>query len=98
MIKLKDLKPKLLFGKTQLDFNCPKCNADNSNTHRIQIRVNDTPIGRGWNMTGSTFKDLSLTPSIAHKTEDADFFKDEGHIPRPCESHFFITNGEIKLV
>ncbi len=107
-MKLTELKPELIDKSAKagiyLGFDCPQCRLKGflESKHRIEIPVSGQ---RAWVMTASQpmwemFQDpkwdqISLTPSIAHKTEDADFFKDDEHEPRPCESHFFITAGEI---
>lgn len=89
-MRLIDLKPKWeMHGEyTHLAFDCPVCK-----THRIEIPVGDHP--KAWGMTGDSFQDLTITPSIAHKTHYADSMDEQ---PRLCESHFFITNGEIRIV
>lgn len=81
MLKLIDLKPN--FEKhgeyTHLAFDCPVCKE-----HRIVIPVKDHP--KAWGMSGETFDELSITPSIAHTSSTG------------CVSHFFVTNGNIRIV
>lgn len=53
--------------------------------HKLRIPIEGK---QKWNMTGNNYHDLTLTPSIAHNALDA----------HGCKSHFFITDGEIRLL
>lgn len=87
-MKLTELKPKWeMHGEYKhLAFDCPKCR-----THRMEIPL--PPHPKAWSMTGETFENVTLAPSIAHTNHDADF---DGK-GRRCDSHFFIRNGEIQM-
>ena len=92
-MKLTELNPKFADSgavKSHLIIDCPICKG-----HKIAIPINpELPGGQCWTMTGDSFANLNLTPSILHKTAYADWPKTEA---RNCESHFFITDGEIKI-
>lgn len=90
-MKLIELKPEIVNKAEErpfIIFDCPVCLQ-----HRIEVPLPPTP--NAWQKIGDTFDSLTLTPSIAHKAfvyEDIDVDPTKGHT---CESHFFITNGEI---
>jgi|WetSurSiteA1Bulk_404760.scaffolds.fasta_scaffold159238_1 hypothetical protein len=69
-------------------FLCPKCYTDNGGpegTHSILIPFAGKALNdRGWQVSGTSFSDLTLRPSIAIYTEKGG-----------CGFHGFITNGEV---
>ncbi len=74
-----------------IEFDCPKCLK-----HRIDIPI--LPTKDGWKMTGNNNAELTITPSIAHTCFDSDDTSPDGKSGRICESHFYITNGEIIML
>jgi hypothetical protein len=96
-MRLIDLKPEWdSRKKIFLRFDCPKCrlNGFKGNVSRLDIPVKEIEPGDRpmWNMTGKTFEDLTLTPSIR-------FQHHTGKKPgADCDAHFFITNGNINFV
>lgn len=90
-MRLIELNPKIdNYGGLLLSFDCPKCRA-----HRLEIPMEPHP--KGWKRNGDTLEKLSLTPSIAHENLDADDSAFSKKPLRKCESHFFITKGNIVM-
>jgi len=78
---------KDLSQRTAISFDCPLCKQ-----HRIVVPFKgEKPI---WELQGDSFENMTLVPSIAHQTHYADGI---GREPRLCNSHFFITKGEVVL-
>lgn len=91
-MKLTELSPRWAATngvRDHVNFLCPTCKQ-----HMIAVPI-PPATGVVWNMTGDSFENLTLTPSILHKTYYADGMAKP---PRFCETHFFITNGEIQIV
>lgn len=89
-MKLKELNPAFEHNGTRshISLDCPVCKG-----HKIAIPIApQLPGGQYWKMTGDSFDNISLEPSILHKTEYANW---PNQVPRHCDSHFFIRNGEI---
>jgi hypothetical protein len=67
-------------------FLCPRCyekNGGAAGTHQIRVPFAGRGLGQmGWHVAGTSFSDLTLTPSIALPGER-------------CGFHGFITNGEV---
>lgn len=72
---------------TTLTLDCPTCK-----THRITVPFSASAVN--WHKTGFGFNDMTLRPSILHKSYYADGMDKD---PRFCETHFFITEGEISM-
>lgn len=90
-MKLTELDPRWAATngvRDHVNFLCPVCKQ-----HMIAVPIPPAE-GVAWTMTGNNFENLTLRPSILHKTHYADGMEAE---PRYCESHFFITNGQIEL-
>lgn len=97
-MRLTELKPEWDESKKFIRFDCPKCRMDGieGNVARLDIQVvriepDDRPC---WNMTGSTFEDISTQPSIRFQHWNGK--KDTSGAN--CDAHFFITAGEIRFV
>ena len=89
-MRLTDLKPEWVnepkYNYTAVSFDCPKCGE-----HRISVPI--PPSLKAWEMSGSTFEDLTLSPSIAHTDHDSK--KNIEGVK--CYSHFFVKNGNIEM-
>ena len=96
-MQLTDLDPRWIGdgiggARIGLSFDCPHCRTQRLavpfHSSAIEYLVDGVTVARGWDvghiwdMTGSSFEDLTLTPSV-----DA---SSSGHW------HGFITNGEIR--
>lgn len=88
-MKLSELKPgwETHGGIKYLVCDCPVCRK-----HRIHVPT--PPAPNAWTLGGSTFEDITLSPSVLHKTSYADGL---GQPPRECESHFFVKRGAIEM-
>lgn len=79
-MKLIELNPK--YGseeniRSTVIFDCPKCKG-----HKIAVPI--PPHPKAWTITGNSFDNLTLHPSIDHNNGT-------------CHSHFFVRNGEIQM-
>lgn len=102
-MRLTELNPKWepQGGYTVLAFDCPKCGGKGDS--RLAIPV--PPHPRAWNfsttgainpsLTEADFDRLTVTPSIDFKHGD---WGASDPAAVKCNAHFFITDGEIKLV
>lgn len=72
---------------THLAFDCPICK-----THRIEIPV--PPHPKAWGLSGTSFDEVTLSPSIAYETHYADGMEMQA---RHCKSHFFVRGGAIQI-
>lgn len=72
-------------------FLCPKCFMEHGGpegTHQIRIPFVGRGLGpAGWQVSGTTFSDLTLMPSIALPADGGG-----------CGYHGFVTNGEVSFV
>lgn len=94
-MRLVDLKPEWEHNNSYLTFMCPKCTPENPEKRiaqnncftmiPIQGKVDPALEPIAWDWNGETdFEKVTLTPSIFHHCAS--------------EAHFFITDGEIKIV
>jgi len=89
-MKLIDLSPEWSDNKTHIKFKCPKClNVDGGGQLYIPVGKID-PEDKPWTMTGDSFENLTLSPSIdfTHGTKTG----------TDCNAHFFIRSGEIQII
>lgn len=87
-MRLTDLKPEWEHDNTYLVFICPTCarKEDGRGDCWIMIPVKQVEGGpKPWSWNGEkNFEKITITPSIWHHCK--------------TDPHFFITEGEIKLV
>lgn len=91
-MKLADLRPRLIRAPndtvqtpaeaSHIMFDCPKCRVP----HAIPLRP---AVSNGWDATGSSVADLTLSPSIQMRGHGGC----EG--PVDCDWHGWIRNGEV---
>ncbi len=84
-MKLKDLNPKLINDESYLVLNCPKCE-----NHKIILPIKGL---NAWKQSGNNLDDMTLKPSVWHNSPKSKHYRNDF-----CSVHFFITNGEIKIV
>lgn len=84
-----DLNPKYAEVKgerTSIVFDAPNCEHED----KCKIVIPFAGEGTKWGKVGDDFESMSLTPSI--------WFNKGKSNPASCDVHFFVTNGEIKIV
>jgi len=87
-MKLTELSPRWASSngvRDHVNFLCPICRQ-----HMIAVPFAGPPPL--WTISGDNFENLTLAPSILHRTHYADGMNQP---PRFCESHFWIRSGEI---
>lgn len=83
-MRLIELKPEWEHAQSYLYFTCPTCPAERGCRIMIPTKVTQHEQ-KPWNWNGETdFEKVTITPSIWHHC--------------PSDPHFFITDGEVKLV
>lgn len=91
-MKLTDLKPEWGDDKMRIEFDCPRCRSVNCARVDIPV-VKEYQKRPSWDMTGDSFENLTLRPSV-------DFTHHNPAIGpgANCNAHFFITEGEVRMV